>query len=276
MPTDYKILGAIGRGMTSQVYRAQDPGGRVVALKELLPEFRNDPKRLRDLEREVEYLSAHRHPNLMGFHSFDRARHRMVLEYMPLSLRMFMQKEPFHYGRRLRIALDVTEVLIYLHERGIVHKDLKPENIFLAEDGKAKLGDFGFAQQEDSLLTHLLPFGKRRIQGTISYLSPEQIKQSPLSTKSDIFSFGIVLYEMFTGRRPFDEDVSRRMGVERGSKEVVNQILSHEPRPPRDLNGEIDKDLETLILGCLLKRPGPRPAALSVKINLQRIVGKLR
>ena len=269
---EYRILESIGRGMTSQVYRAQDPSGRLVAIKELLPEHRKDPKRVQGLDREVALMRDIRHPNTVTLIEFDRPRFRMVLEYLPVSLRTVMQKEPFHYEKRLGWSLDVTEALIHLHDRKLVHKDIKPENIFIGEGGKAKLGDFGFAEREPGPLGRLMKrFRKPRVQGTLAYLSPEQATQHPLTTKADIFSWGGVLYELFAGRLPFN---ALPMGG--GAMGIVEQILTADPRPPRELNGIMDRELEDLILSCLSKSRGKRPSAPYVKVVLKRLLGKIR
>jgi serine/threonine-protein kinase len=269
---EYKILNSLGQGMTSQVYRAQDPSGRVVAIKELLPEHRKDPKRIQGLAREVALMRDIRHPNTVSLLDFDRARFRMILEYLPVSLRAVMQKQPFHYEKRLGWSLDVTEALIHLHDRKLVHKDIKPENIFISEGGKAKLGDFGFAEREPGPLGRWMKrLRKPRVQGTLAYLSPEQATQRPLTTKSDIFSWGGVLYELFAGRLPFKAPPmggGDPMGM-------VDQILTADPRPPRELNGILDKELEVLILDCLSKSRRKRPSALYVKGVLKRLMDKI-
>ncbi len=212
-----------------------------------------------------------RHAHTVTLLDFDRARFRMILEYLPLSLRTVMQKQPFHYEKRLAWSLDVTEALIHLHDRKLVHKDIKPENIFISEAGRAKLGDFGFAEREPGPLGRLMKrLRKPRVQGTLAYLSPEQATQRPLTTKADIFSWGGVLYELFTGKLPF---TASAMG---GAMGIVDQILTADPRPPRELNGVLDKELEDLILACLSKSRKERPSALYVKGVLKRLMGKLK
>ncbi len=271
--TEYKILNSLGRGMTSQVYRAQDPSGRVVAVKELLPEHRQDPKRLQGLDREVALMRGIRHANTVALLEFDRGRFRMILEFLPVSLRAVMQKEPFHYERRLRWALDVTEALIHLHDMKLVHKDIKPENIFISDGGQAKLGDFGFAEREPGPLGRVMKrLRKPRVQGTLAYLSPEQATQHPLTTQADIFSWGGVLYELFTGKLPF---AAPALGGG-GAMGIVDQILTADPRPPRELNGALDKELEDLVLSCLSKSRKERPSALYVKVVLKRLLAKIK
>lgn len=278
MAAEYKLLSIVGRGMTSQVYRAKDPSGKTVAIKELLVEHRRDPKRLKGFEHEAEFLRTYRHPYVLSLIEFDKARHRLILEFMPRSLRHVIVKEPFHYLKRVRWSMQIADALQHLHERGLIHKDLKPENIYLTEDGHAKIGDFGFAERAPGPMERLLSrFRKRNIQGTIAYLSPEQIKQRALSAKTDIFSLGVILYELFGGKRPFrsaHEQVTALDADDGSSLEIINQILRAEPKPLREMNGEIDKDLEGLVLSCLAKRPTGRPSALAVKATLQKILGK--
>ena len=279
MAGTYKILANIGKGMTSQVYRAQDASGRQVAIKELLPEHRNDGKRLEGMEREAGLMAELKSPHVVNLLEYDPDRFRMVLELMPRSLRMAMQKEPFHYERRLRWAIDVSEALGHLHAKRLVHKDIKPENIFLTADDRAKLGDFGFVEGEQGLMGKIRRiFVKPRIQGTISYLSPEQVRQRVLTTQADIFSWGSVLYEMFTGRRPFavqGESLAAAVGANGASLEILKMIKRAEPKSPRLFNKQIDPELEALILRCLMKNPHSRPDAAGVKSTLKRVLGKL-
>ena len=279
MAGTYKILGTIGKGMTSQVYRAQDASGRVVAIKELLPEHRNDPKRLKGMDAEAELMAGLKHPHLVGLLEYDPERFRMVLEFMPRSLRGAMQKEPYHYEKRLRWAMDVTEALVRLHGKRFIHKDIKPENIFLTADDRAKLGDFGFVQEEAGLLGKLKRmFVKPRVQGTVSYLSPEQVRQRVLTTQADIFSWGAVLYEMFTGKRPFvaeGEKLMAAVGSNGASLEIMKKIKRAEPKAPRLLNKKIDPELEGLILRCLMKAPDSRPDAAGVKSALKRALARM-
>lgn len=267
---EYKIFDLVGKGMTSQVYRGQDAMGRAVAVKELLPEHRQDAKRLKGLAREVDLMKTLRHPHLVTLLDYDPARFRVVLEFIPRSLRGVMQKEPFHYEKRLRWALDVTEALIALHDQGYIHKDIKPENIFITDKDRAKLGDLGFMEREPGAVGRfLLRFRKPRIQGTLAYLSPEQATQHPLTTKADIFSWGGVLYEMFTGSLPFKGSLGNPM-------EIIEQILSADPRPPAEINKVIDRDLDQLIMACLSKSRRSRPEAAHVKRVLGKVLGKLK
>jgi len=275
---EYKLLNPVGKGMTCRVHKAQDAAsGRVVAVKELLPEHRADPKRLKGLEQEAQFLRNLKHDGLVELVGFEPAKCRMILEFMPACLRQAMQ-QPFHYSRRLQWALDVTSALAYLHDQGIVHKDIKPENVFLSDSGRAKLGDFGFAEREAGMLGRMMArFSKPRIQGTISYLSPEQVAQKPLTTRSDIFSWGVVLYELFGGQRPFRSDQEQVRGpAAQGSElSIIRRIIKDSPGSLRELNGELDKELEWVVLQCLNKKPGERPDARTLMSVLKRVQLKL-
>ena len=187
-------------------------------------------------------------------------------------------QEPFHYARRLQWTLDVTEALAYLHGRGIVHKDIKPENLFLSAEGRAKLADFGFAEHQAGALGRVVAlFSKPRIQGTVSYLSPEQVAQKPLSTKADIFSWGVVLYEIFGGQRPFRSEQEEVRGVSAAGAElsIIRRIVKDRPASLRELNGELDKELEWVVLQCLDKKPAQRPDAHALLSVLKRVQAKL-
>ncbi len=275
---EYKLLNPVGKGMTATVHKAQDASGRVVALKDLLPEHRGDPKRLKGLEQEASLMASLKHPGLVGLIAYEPEKFRMVLEFMSKSLRQAME-EPFHYAQRLQWALEITDALAYLHGEGIVHKDIKPENIFLSMSGKAKLGDFGFAEVEAGALGRLKAlFSKPRIQGTVAYLSPEQVRQQPLSTKADIFSWGVVLYELFGGQRPFrsEQEQVRTAGGQTAEMSIIRRIVKDRPTSLKELNAELDKELEWVVLQCLNKDPAQRPDAMAVMSVLKRVQAKLK
>ncbi len=254
--------------MTSRVFRAQDAWGRMVAVKELLPEHREDPRRVKSLAREARLQQGFLHPHAVRLLRFDAEEHRLVLELLPRSLRTALAEDPFHLERRIRWAMDITGVLGELHARRLVHRDLKPENIFLTEKGLAKLGDFGFTQAEPGPLGRLRSLlGRERIQGTPAYLSPEQVRRQIPTARSDVFSWGMVLYEMFAGIHPF-----RSPGPPRAEDPALFQHILYEPaRPLREHRKEIPKGLESLVLACLSKQVDERPTATALLAGLRSL-----
>src|SRR5262245_4896576 len=220
----YEVVAALGAGGMGEVYRARDIRlGRDVAIK-LLPEaFAADPDRLRRFEQEARAIAALNHPNICQLH--DVGPGYLVLEYVdgePLQGRMPVDSA-------VRIAIQVASALEAAHRRGILHRDLKPANILVTRDGTAKLLDFGVAKLLASSVSG--PDDVTRtidgaVLGTPAYMSPEQAEGKPLDARSDIFSFGSVLYEMLSGTRAFTGHTTAQ---------VVSAILRDEP-PPLDVS----------------------------------------
>ncbi len=209
----YRIVERLAAGGMGEVYRASDTKlGREVAIKVLPDAFVRDPERLARFEREARLLASLNHPNIAAIHGFEQSRGipYLVLELVPgETLADRLSAGPLRIEEALRICVQIAQGLEAAHERGVIHRDLKPANIKITPEGKVKVLDFGLAKAfaadlaESSAVTEV---GTRQgvILGTPSYMSPEQARGKPVDKRTDIWSFGCVLYEALTGRpRPF-------------------------------------------------------------------------
>ena len=257
----YEILSAIGAGGMGEVYRAKHVKlGRDVAIKVLPSEFAADAERLRRFEREARSASALNHPNIVTI--YDIAEHEdttyIAMELVEgRTLRELLQDGPLPVAKTIAIVTQICDGLGKAHAAGIVHRDLKPDNVMLTDDGLIKILDFGLAKPiargTDSKLTTLTKATAQGvIVGTPHYMSPEQAASHPVDHRSDQFSFGVVLYELLCGQRPFE-----------GSSvaTVVSAILRDTPSPPRSLRPDISKELERIVERCLEKDPEKRYAS---------------
>ena len=203
----YRILDLLGRGGMADVYRAEDERlGREVALKLVPPEFARDPDRVERFEREVRAAAKLTHPNIVTVHEFGRERDQpfytmALMRGGDLKARIRAHPEGMPPEEARGIALAVARALEYAHGRGFVHRDVKPENILFGEDGAPQLTDFGIARAMSSG-TRMTATGMSI--GSPHYMSPEQARGQPVDGRSDLYSLGVVLYEMLTGRVPFD------------------------------------------------------------------------
>ena len=262
----YQIVAALGAGGMGEVYRARDPRiGRDVAVKVLPPAFAANADRLRRFEQEARAAGALSHPGLLTI--FDVGTHDGILyivsellEGTTLRDRMLRAGEPAPLSTRRAIdyALQIARGLAVAHDKGIVHRDLKPENIFVTDDDRVKLLDFGLAKILDEERNALGPdaeteeqherpdTGSGVVMGTASYMSPEQVRGHAVDHRTDVFSLGIVLYEMLTGRRPF-----------RGpsSVETMAAILHNEPPP---MPATIAPAIERIVLHAIHKSKAHR------------------
>ena len=212
----YEVLSPLGAGGMGEVYRARDPRlGREVAIKVLPSSFSQDPDRLRRFEQEARSASALNHPNILTIHDIgvQDGSPYVVSELLEgETLRARLAGGAFSPRKALGHALQIAHGLAAAHEKGIVHRDLKPENIFVTRDGRVKILDFGLAKLTESPdamtpQTDLPTVGTEPgvVLGTLSYMSPEQVRGRPADPRSDIFSFGVILYEMLSGQRAFRE-----------------------------------------------------------------------
>ncbi len=265
----YTIENRLGSGGMGAVYRALDTRlGRRVALKVLLPTFAVDPERLKRFQQEAQATSTLNHPNILTIH--DLGTHEgepyLVSELLEGgTLRERMAGLPMPVRETVQIALQVANGLAAAHSRGIVHRDLKPENIFITLDGRAKILDFGLAKlksplfnpEASVLLTANLPSPDSRdlvltmeghLMGTSGYMSPEQIRCEDPDGRSDIFALGVILFEMVSGRRPFQGGTP---------VECMSSTLRDDP-PPLDPALQVPPALERLLHHCLAKQPEAR------------------
>ncbi len=217
----YTILCPLGSGGMGQIYLADDTVlPRKIALKLISPQFANDPRRVHRFEQEARAASALNHPNICVIHEIgttESGRHFIAMEHIQGStLREQMSRGPFSVSKALNVAVQVATALASAHASGIVHRDIKPENIMLRPDGYVKILDFGLAK-----LTDFVPDRSRlseiptsahtetgMLMGSVKYMSPEQLRETKVDERTDIWSLGIVLYEMLTGLTPFDAPTS--------------------------------------------------------------------
>ena len=255
----YEIVAPIGAGGMGEVYRARDTRlGRDVAIKVLPGEFAQDPERLRRFEREAKATAALSHPNLLAVHDLGTFAGVPYLVEELLegeSLKERIERGALAVPEAVGIAVQMARGLAAAHEKRIVHRDLKPANVFLGKDGLVKILDFGLAKLvegvpvgEADTLTHA-PTGATefgRVLGTVAYMAPEQARGMPVEERADVFAFGVVLYEMVAGARPFRGETAT---------DTVAAILKEEP--PR-LPASVPGDLVAVIGTCLAKDPERR------------------
>jgi len=237
----YEILAPLGAGGMGEVYRAKDVRlERTVALKVLPEELFEDKERVARFEREAKLLAALNHPGIAAIYSFEEtpglpgspARHILVMELLEgETLRERLRAGPLPVRKAVDIAAQMARGLAAAHEKGIVHRDLKPENVFLTKDDRVKLLDFGLAKvsTRESAATALTSAGTRSLLteagtvfGTVAYMSPEQVRGEPVDHRSDIFSFGTIVYELISGKNPFRRETP---------PETMTAILKEEPSP---------------------------------------------
>src|SRR5262245_31625109 len=257
----YEVLASLGAGGMGEVYRARDPRlDREVAIK-VLPEDRTtDAERLRRFEQEAKATGALNHPNLLSV--FDAGQHEgapfIVFERLDsATLRVRLDGHPLPPRKALDYATQLARGLAAAHDKGIVHRDLKPENVFVTRDGRVKILDFGLAKLRPTLDPGVVGTGTATadatdasaILGTAGYMSPEQVRRSAVDHRSDIFSFGSVLYEMLAGRRAFEGETHA---------ETMTAVLKAEPPPLAAVDGSVPPALERIVNHCLEKRPDDR------------------
>ncbi|HEX8336510.1 MAG TPA: serine/threonine-protein kinase, partial [Pyrinomonadaceae bacterium] len=272
----YEIIALLGAGGMGEVYLAYDTGlGRKVALKLLPPLFTNDPERLRRFRGEARAASALNHPNILTIYEIGQAdgRHFIATEYVDgLTLRQRMERTRMPTGEKLDVALQVAGALAEAHVAGIIHRDIKPENIMLRGNGLAKVLDFGLAKLADGEAPPeaegptraLVNTEPGTIMGTVQYMSPEQVRGQDLDGRSDVWSLGCVLYEMLTGRAPFEE---KNFG------DLVVAILHGDPPSLTDLAPEVPVDVAVLVARALAKRREDRfSSAKEFRDELRRVV----
>src|SRR5579864_8019579 len=255
----YRIHTALGAGGMGEVYRATDTRlGRDVALKVLPSDVAHDPERLARFQREARAIAALNHPNVVTLYSVEEAEgvHFLTMELIegqPLDRLIAANGLPI--DKIMEIAGVLAEALAAAHEKGIVHRDLKPGNVMVTREGRVKVLDFGLAKDvgaESSDSATLTSAGRTQagvVMGTPAYMSPEQVSGRTLDHRTDIFSLGVLLHEMATGRRPFEGT---------SSAELISSILRDSPPPVTESRKDLPSDLARVIRRCLEKDPRHR------------------
>ncbi len=257
----YEIRSKIGEGGMGEVYRAYDESmHRDVAIKVLPAALTSDKDRLARFEQEAQTAGALNHPNILVIHhieTHDGAPYIVSELLEGETLRERMGGVALSQRKAIDYSLQVVHGLAAAHEKGIVHRDLKPENIFITKDGRVKILDFGLAkltgtdgsQQQTEVPTRRVNTDPGMIMGTIGYMSPEQVRGKPADHRSDIFSFGAILYEMLCGRRAFRGE---------STADTISAILREDPPDLSSTNRNINPALERVVNHCLEKNPEER------------------
>jgi eukaryotic-like serine/threonine-protein kinase len=275
----YEIVSLLGAGGMGEVYRARDSRlRREVAIKVLPPSFAKDTDRLRRFEQEARMVGALNHPNILAI--FDVGAQDgvpyLVSELLEgQSLREHMQGGPVPQRKAVDYGMQIARGLAAAHEKGVVHRDLKPDNIFVHNDGRIKILDFGLAKLvQDDALTSAHPDLQTvdqehpattpgHVMGTVGYMSPEQVRGQSADHRSDIFALGAILYEMLTGKRAFKRD---------SSVETMNAILKEEPPELEATVPGLTPGLDRVIRHCLEKNPVQRfQSASDIAFDLETI-----
>jgi serine/threonine-protein kinase len=252
----YRIEAVISQTQMSVLYKATDlHTGSLLAIKVPNPEMESDPVLLERFKREQEIGRQLDHPGVVKtFNDEERSRLYMVIEWVDgrLLRTILNEEKKLPIARATSITLAICDALDYMHKRGIIHRDLKPENVMVMENGQVKLIDFGIAMKEDA--RRLTFVNVTSLLGTPDYISPEQVKGARGDQRSDIYSVGIMFYEMLTGRVPY---------VGPNPLAVMNERVLNDVKPPSEFNPEISPELEEILYRALEREPRHRYATAS-------------
>ena len=254
----YKVLSRLGAGGMADVFLAEDQQlGRKVALKLLHRRFAEDPDFVERFRREAQAAAGLQHPNVVSVYdrgSYDDTYY-IAMEYLPgRTLKQLIREEaPLDPVRAIDITVQILKAARFAHRRGVIHRDLKPHNVIVDDADQAKVTDFGIARAGASDMTET-----GSIMGTAQYLSPEQAQGHAVSPASDLYAVGVVLYELLTGRVPFDAETAVTIAIKH---------VSEAPGPPTSINPAVPAELEQVVLWALNKNPADRPQDADALIN---------
>ncbi|MGA7442006.1 MAG: serine/threonine-protein kinase, partial [Candidatus Sulfotelmatobacter sp.] len=275
----YEIVTLLGAGGMGEVYRARDSRlKREVAIKVLPQALSLDADRLRRFEQEALATAALNHPNILAVFDIGTSEGSpyVVSELLDgETLRERLRGGPVVVRKALDYALQIAHGLAAAHEKGIIHRDLKPENLFLTKDGRVKILDFGLAKltQPDptkagahtALPTMTQATEAGMVMGTAGYMSPEQVRGAAVDPRSDIFSFGAILYEMISGKRAFHRETAA---------DTMSAILKEDPPDLSETNRNVSPALERIVQHCLEKNPEQRfHSASDIAFDLEHLTG---
>ena len=244
----YEIISKIGTGGMSDVYKAKDHTlGRFVAIKVLKPEFSEDVNFVTKFRTEAQSAAGLEHPNIVNIYDVgsENGMHYIVMEYVEgITLKTYIEKKgQLTFKETVSIAIQVARGIEAAHNKGIIHRDIKPQNIIISTEGKVKVTDFGIARAASSNTI------SADVMGSVHYASPEQARNGFVDGKSDIYSLGIVMYEMVTGRVPFDGDTTVAVAIQHLQEEIV---------APSAYAPNLPISMEKIILKCTQKNPDRR------------------
>jgi serine/threonine protein kinase/tetratricopeptide (TPR) repeat protein len=265
----YRTLEELGRGGMGVVYKAEDTKlKRLVALKFLHQEFTQDSEAKERFIREARAASALDHPNICTIHEIDETKDGQMFICMAYydaeTLKQKIEHGPLSVEQAIDIILQICRGLAKAHQQGLIHRDIKPANILITKDGIVKIVDFGLAKLEGQ--TRITK--EKSTMGTVAYLSPEQAKGNEVDQQTDIWSLGVILYEMCTNKLPFDQEYDAA---------IIYAIINKSPTPPTDIQQDIPKKLENCIFKCLRKAKEERYTSTSdLIVALKHIQSELK
>src|SRR3974390_250064 len=272
----YEIQASVGAGGMGEVYRAHDSRlNRKVAIKVLPTSFSADRDRLQRFSQEARAAAALNHPNILSIFDIgdEQGAPYVVSELLEgETLRERLKSGPLPIRRVIDHAVQVARGLAAAHEKGIVHRDLKPENLFITNDGRVKILDFGLAKltrpetsdtADAATQTRQIATDAGTVMGTVGYMAPEQVRGKPADPRSDIFAFGAILYEMLSGKRAFHGD---------SAADTMSALLKEDPPDLAETNRNVSPALERIVRHCLEKNPAERfQSARDVAFNLDAL-----
>lgn len=262
---EYELINLIADGTSTQVWEVKEQGGaNTFAMKRMLPEAMKKPEVISTMKLEAKVGAAVEHPNLIQLHKYVKNKKNayLVMDYFRApNLRSQMSSDPRGVQGRLRKLIESSAMALgHMHEKGWVHKDIKPENILINKGSELKIIDFGLAVPVAKGLGKLL--GKpKSVQGTRSYIAPETIKKQPLGPGADIYSLGITIYEILTGKTPFHGETP---------KEILLKHISERPTPPSSINPNVTPEMDEFVLKMLAKKPEKR------FLSMEEVVSSVR